>query len=288
MNKNIVRRFMMAIKIVVDSCCDVTPQMKNDMNLSIAPLTLYVEDKTFVDDETLDIQDLLQSMKKSKKAAKTACPSPEEYMNLYKGEDSVFVVTLSSALSGSYNSAVLAKKMLLEEVGNKFIHVFDSLSACVGETLVSLKISELASNGLSETEIVQKVNDYIKEMKTLFLLENLDNLVKNGRINPVIAKIISVLNIRPIMGSTDEGTIQLVEKARGFKKAFTRLAEIIGEQGEQIEDKVLGIAHCNCFERALAFKEEALKRYNFKDIVIVEMRGVSTIYANDGGIVIAF
>ena len=219
---------------------------------------------------------------------KTACPSPEQFMKSYEGKESTFVVTLSSAISGTYNSAVLAKDMFLEEVTNKFIHIFDSRSAASGETLISLKIHELSKLNIGEMEIVKRVNNYIKEMKTFFLLESLDNLAKAGRLNPIIAKLASVLSIKPIMGATEEGTIKLVEKVRGYKRAFNKLVDIIGEEGKNLEEKILGIAHCNCIERALQFKEEVMKKYKFKDIIIVEMKGLSSSYANEGGLVIAF
>ncbi|NLM13872.1 MAG: DegV family protein [Epulopiscium sp.] len=278
----------MGIKIVADSSCDLTDQMKEEMNIEIAPLTLQLEDKKYIDDEQLDVKEYVKEMKNCKTAPKTACPSPQNFLQKYQGDDSVFVVTLSSNLSGTYNSAVLAKEMYLEEVGNKFIHVFDSLSASVGETLIALKIHELSKINIEETEIVQKVNKYIQEMKTFFLLESLDHLAKAGRLSPFIAKIASVLSIKPIMGATEEGTIRLVQKVRGYKKAFDKFVDTIGEEGKNFEEKILGIAHCNCLERALKFKEEVLKKYNFKDIIIVEMRGLSSTYADDGGLVIAF
>lgn len=278
----------MNIKIVADSCCDLTEEMKKEMNVEIAPLELRLGDKTYIDNENLDIKQYIKNMADSQTAPKSACPSPDEYMNKYRGEESTFVVTLSSALSGSYNSAVLAKDMFLEEVSNKFIHVFDSLSASSAETLVTMKIHELAKLNINELEIVEKVTKYIKEMKTYFILESLEHLAKAGRLNPIVAKIASMLSIKPIMGADENGSIILVEKTRGYKKASRRLVEIIGEEGKNLEEKVLGIAHCNCLEKALEFKEEVLKRYNFKKIVIVEMGGVSTTYADDGGLVIAF
>lgn len=278
----------MAIKIIADSCCDLTEDMKREMNIDIAPLILSLEDKEYIDDDTLDIKQYISDMAACRTSPKTACPSPEVYMNKYKGPESTFVVTLSSALSGSYNSAVLAKNMFLEEVGNKFIHVFDSLSASVGETIITLKIHELARLNVSETEIVDKVTKYIKEMKTFFLLESLEHLAKAGRLNPIVAKIATMLSIKPIMGEDGMGNIKLVDKIRGYKRALSRLAEIIGEEGKNLEEKVLGIAYCNCLDRALELKAEILKRYKFKDIVLVEMKGVSTTYADDGGLVIAF
>lgn len=277
----------MAIKIIADSSCELTKEMKKEMNIEIAPLVLQLNGKNFVDDENLDVKQYIKEMGECETAPKTACPSPEDYMRRYKGPESVFVVTLSSKLSGSYNSAALASNILLEETEGKFIHVFDSLSASVGETLVALKINECAKKNMSELEIVEVVSTYIKEMKTFFLLESLEHLAKAGRLNPIIAKVASMLAIKPIMYG-DEGSIKLAEKVRGYKKAFGRLVDAIGETGKNLEDKILGIAHCNCLDRALQFKEEVLKKYNFKDIIIVETAGLSSTYADDGGIVIAF
>lgn len=277
----------MAIKIIADSSCDLTQELKEEMNIELAPLVLYLGNKSYVDDESLDIKEYVKAMKECETSPKTACPSPEDYMKKYKGTESVFVVTLSSHLSGSYNSAELAKNIYLDEVGQKQIHVFDSLSASIGETLISLKIHECAKNEMNEPEIVEKVSNYIKEMKTYFLLESLEHLAKAGRLNPIVAKVASILSIKPIMCS-EEGTIKLAEKVRGYKKAFSRLVDTIGDVGRNLEDKVLGIAHCNCLDRALQFKEEVLKKYNFKDIIIVEMGGLSSTYADDGGLVIAF
>ncbi|ERI91662.1 EDD domain protein, DegV family [Clostridiales bacterium oral taxon 876 str. F0540] len=277
----------MAIKIVADSSCDLTEEMKKELNVEIAPLILELGDKSFVDDENLDVKQYIKEMNVYEGAPKTACPSPNEYMKRYEGPESVFVVTLSKFLSGSYNSAVLAKDMFMEEIGNKFIHVFDSLSAASGETMVAMKINELAKLNFSENEIVEKVSKYIKEMKTFFLLENLEHLAKAGRLNPIVAKVASMLSIKPIMCG-DEGNIKLFEKVRGYKKAFNRLIDVIGEEENNFDDKILGIAHCNCLDRALEFKDAVLKKYNFKDVIIVETKGLSSTYADDGGIVIAF
>lgn len=278
----------MSIKIIADSSCDLSQELKDRMKVQIAPLTLRLKEKDYIDDETLDVKQYIKEMNKCEVAPTTACPDPQTFVEKYKGKESVFVVTLSSQLSGTYNSAILAKNIFIEEIGEKFIHVFDSLSASAGETLICKKIHELYNLNFNELEIVEKVNKYIGEMKTLFLLESLEHLAKAGRLNPLIAKIASMLSIKPIMGATGHGTIKLVEKARGYKKAFRRFIEIIGEEGSNLEEKVLGIAHCNCAERAQTFKEEVMKKYNFKEIVIVEMAGLSSTYADDGGIVIAF
>jgi DegV family protein with EDD domain len=277
----------MSVKIVADSCCDLTQSLLEQMNIQLAPLTIQLEGQVYRDDENLDIDRFIADMKASPESPKTACPSPKEFMDAYIGDESVFVVTLSSALSGTYKSAVLAKDMFMEEVGKKFIHVFDSFSASVGETLIALKISEVAKWGLEDSQIVEKVNEYIKGMKTFFMLDTLENLVKAGRISPLIAKVTSILNVKPIMAG-DEGTIKVQEKVIGSKRAFRRFVDVIGEEGTNLEGRTLGIAHCNCLEKALEFKNEVLKRYNFKEIVIVKTAGISSVYANEGGLIIAF
>lgn len=278
----------MEIKLIGDSCFDLNEELKKITNLCISPLKIDVAGKELIDDENLNQKELLGLMKKSNKSPKTSCPSPNDYMEKFEGKEDVFVVTLSSQLSGSYNSAILAKDMYMEKSKDKFIHVFDSLSASVAQTLIGLKVLELSDLDYKRNQIVERVDEYIKDMKTIFLLESLDNLIKAGRINKFVAKIATAFSIKPIMGANDEGDIFLVEKARGSKKALRRLVDIIGEKGERLEEKILGIAHCNCFEKAEILKEEIMERYNFKDIIIVETAGISTVYANDGGIVIAF
>jgi len=278
----------MAFKIIADSCCDLNEELQQRLNVSLVPLTINLEGKNYRDDKTLDVDEFLKVMKSSKEGPKTACPSPQDFIEEYKGNEGVFVVTMPEKLSGTYKSALLAKDIFIEEFGKKFIHVFDSLSASVGETLVSLKISEFIKKEYGENSIVEKVNSYISGMRTFFMLESLDNLVKAGRVSPLVAKASSILNVKLIMTGTEEGSIRLHEKVMGVKKAFRRLVEIIGEEGHNLEDKILGIAHCNCLEKALEFKKEVLKKYKFKDIIIVKTAGISTVYANDGGIIISF
>jgi len=282
------RSMSMNIRIVADSGCDINKSLKEKMDISLVPLSIHLDGKEFRDDENLDTRKLLQEMKECPHAPSTASPSPEAFLEEYQKADSIFVVTISSQLSSTYNHALMAKKMILEQKAKKFIHVFDSLSASIGETLVSMKIFELASQNMSELDIVSKVNAYIKEMKTFFVLESLDNLIKAGRINKILGTLATALSMKPIMGGTEEGTIKIVEKVRGSRKAFNRLVDLIGEVGEMLDEKILGIAHCNCLKKAEELKNEVMKRYRFKDIIIVEMGGVSTVYANDGRIVIAF
>ncbi|RCW52476.1 DegV family protein [Halanaerobium sp. ST460_2HS_T2] len=278
----------MNFKIIVDSCCDLTDEIRNKFDISTAPLSIDIGDKHFVDDENLDREALLAEMRNHNQAPKTASPGPGRFLDLYKKYENIFVVTLSKELSATYQNAVLAKNMLVEESENKFIKVFNSFSASVGETMIAYKLGELIESGLKKGEIIEKTEEYIAGMQTLFVLDSLDNLIKAGRMGKLKGKIASFFNIKPVLGATPEGTITLVDKARGSKRAIRKLVDKIGEKGEKLEEKVLGIAHCNALEKAEYIKKQAAQKYNFRKIIILETAGISTVYANEGGIVIAF
>ena len=280
----------MKYKIIADSSCDLNEEIKDKLKVSLVPFKIDVDDKKYVDDENLDTMELIDAMKKSPNPVRTSCPSPGDFAEQYKSTaaDNIFVVTISSNLSGTYNSAVLAKNIIKDTEPNKFIHVFDSKSASVGETLVAMKIHELIEEKVSHLEIIEKVEKYIKEMKTYFILESLDNLIKSGRLSKTKGLLANVLNLKPILGSDGDGNIKLFENVRGTKKAFRRLVELIGETGEKLEEKILAISHANALEKAEELKNEIQKRYKFKDIILVKQAGLSTAYANEGGIIIVF
>lgn len=278
----------MSYKIIADSSCDLNRALKEKLNIDLVPFNIDVDDKKFIDDENLDTMDLIQAMRNSPNPVRTSCPSPGDFVAKYKEADNIFTVTISSQLSGTYNSAVLAKDMIKEEYPDKFVHVFDSKSASVAETLIAIKVQELIDNKLGNLEIVEKVERYISELKTYFVLESLDNLIKNGRITKTKGLIANVLNLKPIMGEDGEGNIKLVENVRGTKRAFKRLVEIIGETGEKLEEKILAISHTNALEKAEQLKKDIAEKYNFKDIIVVKTAGLSAAYAYDGGIILTF
>jgi DegV family protein with EDD domain len=278
----------MGFKIIVDSCCDLTDEIKERFNISTAPLSIDVGDQHFIDDETLDTEGLLNAMRSSSEAPKTASPGPNPFLDIYRKYENSFVVTLSKELSASYQNAVLAKELLKEEAADKFVKVFNSFSASAGETMIAYKLGELIEAGLNRDEIIKKTEKYIDEMQTLFVLDSLDNLIKAGRMGRLKGKIASFFNIKPVLAGTSEGTITLIDKARGSKKAIRKLVDKIGERGENLEEKILGIAHCNALEKAEYIKQKAAEEYNFREIIIVETAGISTVYANEGGIVLAF
>lgn len=281
----------MKFKIVADSCCDFDENGKKLDNVQIIPLTLHVGDIDIIDDETFDQIDFIKRVAGHPESPKSSCPSPGTYMEAYEGDyDCVFVVTLSGSLSGSWNSAEVGKKMYFEEHPDdkKKIHVFDSCSASAGEARIATYIHELANtDGESFESIVEKVNAYKLEMKTFFVIETLETLRKNGRLTGLQAIVATVLNIKPVMGATDEGVIIKLDQARGMEKALKKLAQIIADTISNPQDKVLAITHCNCLERAKWMKEQIESLVKFKDITIGDTRGVATMYANDGGIIIS-
>ena len=276
----------MNYKIIVDSCCDLTQELKKKLGIMIIPLTMTLGEKSCVDDETLDVPQFMNEMKNCTGRIGSASPSPLLYKEAFQGPHTSFAVTLSSNLSGSYGSAMLGKTLAEEE--NADVHVFDSKSASAGETLIALKIAKLVNDGIPKDKIIASIESFISGMKTYFVLENMDNLVKNGRITKLAGKLITALNIRPIMGSNGEGNITLFSHARGQNQIIEKLADTIEKSGKATEDESLVIAHCNNPGLAEKLMNAIQARYHFKEIVTVPTRGLSSLYANDKGVVLAF
>lgn len=278
----------MSYKIIGDSCTDLLKEMKTDERIFLVPLSIQIDNDTIVDDETFDQKDFLKKMAASPNSPKSSCPAPGDYMRYFGGEEDIYVVTLSSSLSGSHNSAELAKKLYLEENPHKNIEVFDSRSASVGQLLLALKIQELVAAGKTFAEVVSITTAFRESMQTKFVLESLEALRKNGRLSNLQAIIASALNIKPVMGATPEGTIFKIDQARGTNKALKLLAELIKKDAVDVSNRTLAISHCNNYERALFVKEEILKLVAFREVVITEMAGISTLYASDGGIIVCY
>lgn len=277
----------MRYKIIGDSCLDLTKEMRKDPCYSMIPLTLMVGERHFVDDETFDQKEFIKVVKEYPECPKSACPSPEMFKEAYCcEEENVFVITLSAALSGSYNSAVLAKSLYEEEYGKKNILVLDSKSASSGQLNIAMYIRELCDQGLEFDEICEKAAACRDRMNTYFVLESLDTLKKNGRLTGLQAFFATKLNIKPVMGA-DNGTIIKLDQARGIQKALQRMAEIAVKEAGTTKDKRLVIAHCNAPERAQSMKEKLCSMAEFKEVVITDTCGVSTVYANDGGVILA-
>ncbi|MDO4275321.1 MAG: DegV family protein [Eubacteriales bacterium] len=277
----------MSYKIVIDSCGELLEEWKEDVRIESVPLTLSVSGENIIDDETFDQKDFLAKVAASPECPKSACPSPERYMKAFDCDaDHIYGVTLSAELSGSYNSAVLGKNLILEDCPDKKIHIFNSRSASVGETLIAMKIQECEDAGLPFEDIVSIVERYIESQNTFFVLENLETLRKNGRLSKAKAFVASALKIKPVMAATDEGTICQLDQARGMNKALVKMVDYIIEKTADSEHRVLAISHCNCAARALMLKEALEERMRLARIIILDTAGVSSMYANDGGIIV--
>lgn len=278
----------MDYKIIVDSCCDLTPEYRERMQVTTVPLTLTLGDESYVDDEKLNLIDFMQRMKNCTGRIGSAAPSPALYQEAFRGARTSFAITLSSNLSSSYTSAMLGKRMAEDEDPNADVHVFDSKSASAGQVLLAVKLRRMIDEKLHKSEIVAKLESFIKDMKTYFVLDNLDNLVKNGRLNKIAGKIISILHIRPIMGSDGDGNIVMYGQARGEKQIISKLIDLVANSGRQLEGESMVITHCNNPSLAEKLQDAIMSRFPFKEIIVMPTNGVSSLYANERGIVMAF
>lgn len=276
----------MKYKIVVDSCCELPDKYRKDERFQIIPLGLEVGDYKIMDDENFNQAEFLAQVANCPKCPKSSCPSPEKYMEAYRADaENIFVFTLSSHLSGSYNSAEVGKSLYIEKYGQKNICVFDTESAVCGETQYALMAMELQEQGVSFEDTVKKLEAFRNEMKTYFILDNLETLRKNGRLTGVKAMVVSTLNIKPIMYG-NHGVIAQKSQAIGMKKALIKLADIVLKEVPDTKERTLMIAHCNCPDRAEFIKKALLERTEVKDVIILDTSGISSMYANDGGVVV--
>ena len=277
----------MSYKVIVDSCGELTEEMKASGNFETASLTMEVGGVRIMDDVSFDQADFLRRIAECPESPKSSCPSPEDYMEKYRCEaERVYAVTLTAELSGSYNSAVLAKNLYIEEYGDKNIHVFNSRSASIGETLIAMKVQECEAAGMTFEQVVETVERYIDGQHTYFVLENLDTLRKNGRLTGIKSLVAGALNIKPVMAATPEGTICQIGQARGIKKALAKMVDQIAEETLEAEEKILAISNCNCRERAREVERMLLAKMKVKASFVIDTAGISSMYANDGGIIV--
>lgn len=277
----------MGYKIILDSCGELPEKLLQDSRFERVPLSLEVGDYKIQDDENFNQAEFLRKVAEYPKCPKSACPSPDRFMESFQGADidRIYVVTLSAALSGTYNSAELGKKLFREKYGEKQIHVIDSQSASGGETQIALKLAEMEEEGLAFEEIVKRIESYRDSIRTYFVLDNLETLRKNGRMSGVKAFVASALNIKPVMGA-DKGEIILRSQTIGLKKALGKLAELAALETKQPQERRLIITHCNAPDRAEQVKKQIMAKAPFRECIIMDTRGVSSMYANDGGVIV--
>lgn len=274
----------MNYKIVSDSASNVFSM--EDVSFSSVPLKIVCEEREYVDTPELDVEKMTNELKATKAPSRTSCPNVADWAGAFSDNvDGVFGVAITSGLSGSYNAAEQAKEISSEEK-NKPIHIFDSLSAGPEMRLIVEKIAELVKGGELFSDIVTKVNEYMKKTKLLFSLESLSNFAKNGRVSPAIAKITGLLGIRIIGKASDEGTLQPLHKARGAEKGISTLVR------EMLSSGFCGgkvrIAHCFNIPAAEKIRELLLSHFPKSDILIEKCGGLCSFYAEKGGVLVGY
>ena len=277
----------MKYRVVMDSAGEFTESQKGREEFVLVPLTLMIGDETIIDDGTLDQLEIVKKIAASPTCPKTACPSPEAYREAFDcGAEHIYGVTISGNLSGSYQSAVIGRDMYLEDHPDAKIHVFDSCSTSVGETILVMKIEELEAKGVPFEEILREVEALRDEKSTTFVLDNLETLRKNGRLSRMKALAAQILKIKPICAGTLEGEIVQIDQARGINKALVKMVQHVAEKTRNPENKILAISFVNCRERAVMVRDALLERMHVGEVLLMETGGLSTVYANDGGIIV--
>ncbi|MBO4107250.1 DegV family protein [Streptococcus suis] len=275
-------------KIVADSGCDYRQldQLAPNAEFISVPLTVQIGAETFVDQADLDIDKMMEVMYASSEAAGSACPSPQAYQAAFEGADQIIVVTLTGTLSGSFNSARVARDMYLEEHPDAKIHLIDSLSAGGEMDLLVTEINRLISSGLEFEEVVSAITTYQENSKLLFVLAKVDNLVKNGRLSKLVGTVVGLLNIRMVGEASSEGKLELLQKARGHKKSVTAAFEEMKKAGYKGGRIIM--AHRNNDKFFQQFSD--LVKENYPNAIVEEVAtsGLCSFYAEEGGLLMGY
>ena len=278
----------MTWKIVADSGCDyrTIESLAVDTLFESVPLTIQVGDEIFIDNDQLNIDEMMEKMYATSSASKSACPSPDDYMKAFDGALNIFVVTITGTLSGSYNSAQVAKRLYLEDHPDVNIHIIDTLSAGGENDLIIKKLNLLIGQGLSYEEVIKEITAYQAKTKLLFVLSKVDNLVKNGRLSKLLGAVVGLLNIRMVGEASQDGKLELLQKARGAKKsliaAFDELIKA-GYAGGQII-----IAHRNNLKFCQQFSEMVRERFPQAVIKVIPTSGLCSFYAEENGLLMGY
>lgn len=269
-------------KIVADSSCDMWEL--NGVDFAVAPMTISTDNKHYVDNQKLDVHLMSEELAKYKGVSHTACPSVGSWLDCYEGYDEVFVVTLTGAMSGTYNSAMTAKGIYEEENENVKVHVFDSLSTGPEMRLLIEKLKEMIEEDLPFEEIVEKGQDYLNHSRLFFALKSLHNFAMNGRVSKTVASAIGVLNISIFATASEEGTIQQISKCRGEKKVVKSMIEHLENAG--YHGGKVRISHADNLKLAHSVRDKILELYPHADIIVYPMGGLCTYYAEKGGLLV--
>ncbi|MDO4978005.1 MAG: DegV family protein [Eubacteriales bacterium] len=271
-------------KLVSDSSCDLL-QMEGVAFASV-PLTISTDERTYIDDEHIDAKEMMDYLAGYRGRSYTACPSIESWMKAYEGADEVYVTCLTSGLSGTYNSAMNARELFLQDHPDVKIAVFDTLTAGPQLPLILQKIKDLKEEGKTFEEVCEMIQAYMPKTRLLFAFQSLHNFAQNGRVSKVVAAATGMLGIRIIGTASSEGTIEVISKARGDKKAAAALLNEL--ENMKFNGNRINICHADNEKAALALKEKVLAKYPNASVRMIESRGICSYYGEQGAVFFGF
>lgn len=272
----------MEYRICADSSADVIKL--NKVPFGLASLTIRTKDKEFKDDENLNVEEMVNYLSSYHDKSSTACPSAHDWLTAFGDSKYVFAISITSGLSGSYNALALAKKIYLEEHPERRVHIIDSLSTGPKMKLMVNKLEELILENLSFDEIVAKIEEYKNSTDLVFMLESMNNLANNGRVNKLVAKAVGLLGIKVIGKGSSEGTLEVTDKKRGTNMAINCIIEKLNK----FNGKKILIGHCLNFDFANQIKNKIIMLYKQAEVEIYALRGLCSFYAEKGGLIIGF
>ncbi len=275
-------------KIISDSSADIQSfnASFSEIGFERVPFTLNIDDHIYLDNNALSTEEIINIFSHTQKHSSTACPSPQAYLDAFSGADNIICFTISKNISGSFNSATLAKNIHLEESPDTSIYIVDSKSSSSEVNLLIRKCLELIQQGLAFDAVIQKLEEYHQHTHVNFLLNSVENLVMNGRVNKFIGQMIGMLNIRLIGKRTEDGRIELATKSKGRKRSHEALLKAMlgnGFNGNRIE-----IAHAHNEKEAQQFLDFILNKYPKIHHTIIETSGLNAYYAEKSGLIVGY
>ena len=275
---------MRKIKIVADSSCDLF-RLKHT-EFETAPMKIITAEREFIDDTSLDVDGMANYLYQFKGKSKSSCPNTTDWLEAFGDADEIYCVTITSGLSGSYNSACAAKQIYESENEGKRVHVFDTLSAGPEITLIIEKIEECIDKDMSFEDVCNCVTAYMKKTGLVFMLKSLKTFANNGRVSPIVAKLVGIAGICIVGKASDEGTLEPMHKPRGERRALETLVGCLEKEG--FKTGKISIGHCQNESAAEQLKELILAKFKTVQIEIHKFRGLCSFYAEKGGVLVGF
>lgn len=275
---------MRKIRIVADSSCDLFELRKTEF--AVAPMKIITAEREFVDDDTLDVNGMADYLYQYKGKSKSSCPNTTDWLDAFGDADEIFCVTITSGLSGSYNSACAAKQIYEADNKGKRVHVFDTLSAGPEITIIIEKIEECVKRDMSFEDICESVTAYMKKTGLIFMLKSLKTFANNGRVSPIVANLVGIAGICIVGKASNEGTLDPMHKCRGERRSLETLVEDLESEGFRFGK--ISIGHCQNESAAEQLKELILAKFKNVQIEIHKFRGLCSFYAEKGGVLVGF